>query len=75
MQAADWKDTANKVAWLHEAIGALDPTMKETVLLVVAEELSHREAAEILGVAEKTVSWRMHEARKHLKGMLESADG
>jgi len=74
MQAADWQDTENKVAWLHEAIATLDPAMKETVLLVVAEDLSHRQAAEILGIAETTVSWRMHEARKRLKAMVESAN-
>jgi RNA polymerase sigma-70 factor (ECF subfamily) len=49
--------------------------IKETVLLVLTEELSHREAAEILGVAETTVSWRMHKAKKHLRVLAESADG
>jgi RNA polymerase sigma-70 factor, ECF subfamily len=74
-QAADQEDNERKVSWLYEAIGTLEVTLKETVLLVLAEELSHREAAEILGVAESTVSWRMHEARKRLKALMESADG
>ena len=30
------------------------------------ELLTHAEAAEILGVAEATVSWRMHEVRRML---------
>ena len=75
LQAADWKDSESRVNWLHEAIETLDSTMKETVLLVVAENLSHRQAAEILGIAESTVSWRMHEAKKRLKAMVESTNG
>lgn len=74
-QAADWEDTDRKVKWLYGAIGSLDLPIKETVLLVLTEELSHREAAEILGVAETTVSWRMHKAKKHLRVLAESADG
>jgi DNA-directed RNA polymerase specialized sigma24 family protein len=35
-------------------------------VLVVGQQLTHAEAAEILGVSESTVSWRMHEVRKML---------
>ena len=73
--ADDAQDTATRLSWLHSAIQALEAPLKETVLLVVDEELSHRDAAEILGVAETTVSWRMHEVKKRLKALLESADG
>ena len=38
--------------------------------LVVTQGLSHGEAAKILGCSEKTVSWRMHKARKMLRAML-----
>ena len=41
--------------------------IKETILLVHAEGLTHGEAAKILGIKESTVSWRLHEARKTLK--------
>lgn len=44
--------------------------IKEAVLLVHAEGLSHREAAGVLGVKESTVSWRIHEARKQLNLLL-----
>lgn len=40
---------------------------KETALLVHGEGLSHAEAALILNVKESTVSWRLHEIRKHLQ--------
>lgn len=39
---------------------------KEALLLVLGEGLSHKEAGEILGCKESTVSWRIHEARKKL---------
>ena len=54
---------------------SLEPSLRETVVLVVAEELSHAEAAEILGCAESTVSWRMHMARKRLRELMDKTDG
>lgn len=45
--------------------------IKETILLVHAEGLTHSEAAKILGVKESTVSWRLHEARKTLNLLFE----
>ena len=44
---------------------ALPEGIKETLLLVHGEGLTHAEAARALGVKESTVSWRLHEFRKH----------
>ena len=66
---ADWADSDGKCRWLYRAIDQLDPALKETALLVLAEEMNHREAGEVLGVKESTVSWRMHEVKKKLKAM------
>jgi RNA polymerase sigma-70 factor (ECF subfamily) len=74
MQTAASQETAHQVTWLYETIGTLEPSLKETVLLVLSQELTHREAAEILGVAENTVSWRMHEVKKRLRALAELAD-
>lgn len=52
------------VVWLRSAIARLKPPYRDTVVLVAGQQLSHAEAAEILGIAEATVSWRMHEARR-----------
>ena len=52
--------------WLDSAIARLKPAYRETVVLVAGEQLTHAEAAEILGVAEATVSWRMAEIRRML---------
>jgi RNA polymerase sigma-70 factor (ECF subfamily) len=56
---------------LWRAVRALPPQQRDAVLLVYAEDLSHAEAASILGCTEKTVSWHLHEARKRLKNLLE----
>lgn len=52
--------------WLKSAVARLKPALRETVVLVVGQQLTHAEAAEILGVAENTVAGRMHEVRRLL---------
>jgi RNA polymerase sigma factor (sigma-70 family) len=54
--------------WLKSAIARLKPAYRETAVLVAGQQLSHGEAALILGVKESTVSWRMHEIRAQLAG-------
>jgi len=43
---------------------------REALLLVMAQGLSHKETANLLGVKESTISWRIHEARKKLESAL-----
>jgi RNA polymerase sigma-70 factor (ECF subfamily) len=57
---------AYRRSWLASELARLDPLLRDTVVLVVGEDLTHAEAARALGVAESTVSWRMHEARRQL---------
>jgi RNA polymerase sigma factor (sigma-70 family) len=57
---------AYRRSWLVSELAQLDPVLRTTVVLVIGEDLSHAEAARTLGVAESTVSWRMHEARRKL---------
>ena len=54
--------------WLKGAIARLKPPYRDAAVLVAGQQLTHGEAAEILGVAESTVSWRMHEVRRMLSG-------
>ena len=53
--------------WLSTAMAALPDDLRDTAALVVSEDLSHAEAAEVLGISEGTVSWRMSEIRKKLR--------
>lgn len=50
-----------------EKVRALPEPEREIIFLVFGEGLSHKEVAKIMGVAESTISWRIHEARKILK--------
>jgi len=64
-KAPDGRDLYDSI-WLRSAIARLKPAYRDAAVLVAGEQLSHAEAAAILGVAEATVSWRMHEVRRLL---------
>src|SRR3954466_5512434 len=62
--------------WLASALARLPTALRHTVVLVAGEGLTHGEAAWALGVAEATVSWRMHEVRRRLgHEVKETPDG
>jgi RNA polymerase sigma factor (sigma-70 family) len=61
----DGRDLYDSI-WLRSAIARLKPAYRDAAVLVAGQQLSHAEAAEILGVAESTISWRMHEVRRLL---------
>lgn len=65
MDAPDGRDLYDAV-WIKSAIARLKPDLRDTAVLVAGQQLTHGEAAEILGVAENTISWRMHEVRRLL---------
>lgn len=65
--APDGRDVYDGI-WLNSAIARLKPALRDTVVLVAGQELNHSEAAHLLGIAESTVAWRMHEARRVLSG-------
>ena len=58
--------------WLTEAMSALPEELRDTLALVL-DDMTHREAAEVLGLSEGTVSWRVFEARKLLRTMRKEA--
>ena len=51
-------------SWLASELARLSPLLRETVVLVVGEGMTHAEAAAALGVSESTISGRMHEVRR-----------
>ncbi|WP_116654794.1 RNA polymerase sigma factor [Pelagibacterium sediminicola] len=55
---------------LWDAVRQLPEKQRDAMLLVYAEERSHAETAQIMGVKESTVSWYVHEAKKALKDMV-----
>jgi RNA polymerase sigma-70 factor (ECF subfamily) len=54
-----------------KAISALPEQLRETVILVCWQGLTHKEAAQALDCEEGTISWRIHEARKKIAESLE----
>lgn len=57
---------------IWDEVRALPPQQRDAVLLVYGEDLSHADAAAIIGCTEKTVSWHLHAARKRLRARLEA---
>lgn len=55
--------------WLAATMARLSPELRDTVALTLSEDLSQAEAAEVLGVSEGTVAWRMSEVKKRLREM------
>ncbi|QQR39646.1 RNA polymerase sigma factor [Devosia rhizoryzae] len=68
-QAADQESTVTH-GQLWAAVRRLPEKQRDAVLLVYAEELSHAEAATIMGIKEATVGFHVHQARKTLRGLL-----
>ena len=62
-----------EVARVLDAVTELSPPLRVTIVLATIEELSHKQIAEILGVPEGTVAWRVNEARRVLKLRLSAA--
>jgi RNA polymerase sigma-70 factor (ECF subfamily) len=55
--------------WLVQAMARLSPELRDTVALVLGEDLTQAEAGAVLGVSEGTVAWRMSEVRRRLRAM------
>ena len=64
------QEAATTMKELWAAVIELPDQQRDAVMLVYAEEKSHAEAAEIMGVKEGTVSFHIHEAKKTLRGLL-----
>ena len=71
---AEAVEAAEAMDWLTAAMRGLPEELRDTVALVL-DEVTHAEAAEVLGVSEGTVSWRMSEVKKRLRAMKEAGDG
>ncbi|AKV04739.1 RNA polymerase sigma factor RpoE [Labilithrix luteola] len=57
---------------LCAGIDELSDTLRTTLILVCIDGRSHEDVAAILGAPEGTIAWRVHEARRKLKGFLDA---
>ncbi|NJM82086.1 MAG: RNA polymerase sigma factor [Tabrizicola sp.] len=62
-------ETRVAVDWLTGAMARLSPELRDTVALVLGEEMTQAEAGQVLGVSEGTIAWRMSEVKKRLRAM------
>lgn len=62
-------EEAEVLDWLHAAMARLPEDLRDTVALTLGEGLTQTEAAEILGLSEGTVAWRMSEVKKRLRAL------
>lgn len=67
-------EAPTELACVLAQVEAMGKGFKDTLLLVLAEGMTHAEAAGILEIKESTVSWRIHEIRKQLK-VIDEATG
>ena len=68
-------DAQIRLTWLNRALETLSDDLRETAALTLGEEMNFAQAADVLGIAEGTVAWRMSEIRKRLKTLAASDDG
>ena len=63
----------NKAAadWLTAAMRVLPEDLRDTLALIL-DDMTHREAAKVLGLSEGTISWRIAEAKKALRALKEA---
>lgn len=60
---------AEAKGWLAQAMTALSPELRDTVALVLGEEMTQAEAGLVLGVSEGTIAWRMSDVKKRLRAV------
>lgn len=65
--------TEPRLKALDQAISELPARYKESLILTALQGLSHREAADQLGLTPKAVELRVHRARKRLQELLQSS--
>jgi RNA polymerase sigma-70 factor (ECF subfamily) len=58
-------------ATIEHALGGLSDKLRTAIVLTAMEGLPAKTAAEIAGCSTATMHWRVHEARKQLKSLLD----
>lgn len=69
---AEAEEAAAAMDWLQRAMSELPEDLRDTMALVLDDDVTHAAAGEVLGVSEGTISWRVSEVRKRLRAMKEA---
>ena len=73
--AAPQQFARSEISDLQQVIWTLPPLLREALILVAAQELTHEEAAAICGVTPEALRQRLHRARTMLSQRLEASTG
>ncbi|HEX9856735.1 MAG TPA: RNA polymerase sigma factor [Paracoccaceae bacterium] len=65
----EMREAREAQGWLQIAMTRLSPELRDTVALVLGEDMTQAEAGLVLGVSEGTVAWRMSEVKKRLRAL------
>ncbi len=63
------EETQDGLDWLTQAMNTLSPELRDTLALTLDDEMTHKQAGDVLGVSEGTISWRMAEVKKKLRAL------
>ncbi len=74
MRRDEASQTATELDWLEQAMSAMSDDLRETVALVIGEDMTHAQAGEVLNLSEGTISWRMSEVKKTLRNIAKSEE-
>lgn len=69
-QAAIVEDAARQ-DWLTAAMAALPEDLRDTLALTMGEDLTQAEAAQVLGLSEGTIAWRISDVKKRIRALAE----
>ena len=70
---AELAEAADQLDWLSYAMCSLNDDLRDTLALVL-DDMTHADAAKVLGVSEGTISWRISEAKKALRMLKHKED-
>jgi len=70
-----WAELTDDMRRTFEAISELSATLRITLVLATVQGMAYKAIAELLGIPEGTVAWRVNEARRQLKAKLAVAAG
>ena len=67
------EETHAQLDWLTAAMNQLTDDLRDTLALVL-DDMTHAQAAEVLGVSEGTISWRISQAKNALRAIREKEE-
>jgi RNA polymerase sigma-70 factor, ECF subfamily len=74
LRRAESHEKQAEINWLQQAMSTLSPELRQTVALVLGEEMTHAQTAGALDISEGTVSWRMSEVKKRLRAQARTEE-